>query len=54
MPKLLNNPLACCSLINQDFLLLHISQFDCIIDLLCLFLTIFGSIFLVYFLHAKQ
>ena len=54
MPKLLNNPLAWCSLINLDFLLLHIAQFDCIIDLLCLFLTILGLIFLVYFLHDKQ
>ena len=48
IPKLLNNPLAWCCLMNLDFLLLHISQFDCIIDLLCLFLTILGLIFLVY------
>ena len=54
IPKLLNNPLAWCSLINLDFLLLHIAQFDYIIGLLCLFLTILGLIFLVYFLHDKQ
>ena len=54
MPKLLNNPIASCSLINLGFLLPHIAQFYCIIDLLCLFLTIFGLILLVYFLHAKQ
>ena len=54
MPKLLNNPIAWCSLINLDSLLPHIAQFDCVIDLLCLFLTIFGLILLVYFLHAKQ
>ena len=54
MPKLHNNPLAWCSLINLDFLLLHIAQFHCIIDLLCLFLTILRLIFLVYFLHDKQ
>ena len=54
IPKLLNIPIVCCSLINLDFLLLHIAQFDCIIDLFCLFLTIFGLIFLVYFLHTKQ
>ena len=54
MPKLLNNPIACCSLINLDLLLPHTAQFDYIIDLFCLFLTIFGLILLVYFLHAKQ
>ena len=32
IPKLLNNPFACCSLIKLDFLLTHIVQFDCIID----------------------
>ena len=54
MPKLFNNPLAQCSLINLDFLLLHIAQFDCIIHLLFLLLTILGLVFLVYFLHDKQ
>ena len=33
MPKLLNNPFACCSLINFDFLLPHIAHFDKIIFL---------------------
>ena len=51
IPKLLNIPIACCSLINLDFLLPHIAQFDCIINLFCLFLTILGLLFLVYFLH---
>ena len=40
IPKLLNNPFAHCSLVNLDFLLPHIAQFDCIIDLLFLLLTI--------------
>ena len=52
--KLLNIPVACCSLINLDFLLLHVAQFDCIINLFCLFLTTLGLLLLVYFLHAKQ
>ena len=54
MSKLLNNSLAWCSLINLDFLLLHIAQFYCIVDLLFLLLTILELIFLVYFLHDKQ
>ena len=33
MPKLLNNPFACCSSINFDFLLLHVAHFDIIIVL---------------------
>ena len=33
MPKLLNNPFACCSLINFDFLLSHTAHFDKIIVL---------------------
>ena len=47
IPKLLNIPIACCSLINLDFLLPHVAQFDCIIYLFCLLLTIFGLILLV-------
>ena len=54
IPKLLNNPLACCSLINLDFLLPHNAQFDCIIDVSFLLLTILGLALLVYFLHDKQ
>ena len=54
IPKLLNIPIACCSLINLDFLLPHAAQFDCIISLFCLFLTILGLLFLAYFLHAEQ
>ena len=52
IPKLLNIPIACCSLINLNFLLSHVAQFDC--NLFCLFLTILGLLFLVYFLHAKH
>ena len=33
IPKLLNNPFACCSLINFDFLLSHIADVDKIIVL---------------------
>ena len=33
IPKLLNNPFACCLLINLDILLLHIAHFDNIINL---------------------
>ena len=45
---------ACCSLINLDFLLPHNAQFDCIIDLSFLLLPILGLVLLVYFLHDKQ
>ena len=51
---LLNNPFACCSLTKLDFLLPHIVQFDCIIDLSFLLLTILGLVLLVYFQHDKQ
>ena len=54
IPKLINIPIACCSLINLYFLLPQFAQFDCIINLLCQFLTIFGLVFSVYFLHTKQ
>ena len=46
LPKLLNIPIAC--------LLPQFAQFDCIINLFCLFLTILELSFLVYFLHTKQ
>ena len=39
-PKLLNNPFACCSLINFDFLLLHIAHVDKIIVYRWLFLKL--------------
>ena len=54
IPKLLDIPIAWCSLINLDFLLPHVAQFHCIINLFYLFLTILGLLVLVYFLHAKQ
>ena len=45
IPKLLNIPIAYCFLINLDFLLPQFAQFDCIINLFCLFLTILGLLF---------
>ena len=49
MPKLLNNPFTCCSLINFDFLLLHIAHFDKIIVLSLLVFETFGSMLSVFF-----
>ena len=37
IPKLLNKPFACCSLINLDFLIPQTEHFDCITNLLFLF-----------------
>ena len=54
MPKLLNNPFTCCSLMNFDFLLLHIAHFDKIIVLSLLVFETFGSMLSVFFLHFKQ
>ena len=49
IPKLLNNPFACCSLINFDFLLAHIAHVDKIIVLpLAVFETL-GFIRTVFF-----
>ena len=53
-PKLLNNPFACCSLINFDFLLPHISHVDKIIALPLLVFETFGFILSVFLLHLKQ
>ena len=47
IPKLLNIPIACCSLINLNVLLPQSAQFYRIINLFCLFLTILGLLFLV-------
>ena len=54
MLNLLSNRFASCFLINLDFLLLHITHFDNIIDLPLLVLEIFGSMLSVSFLHFKQ
>ena len=54
IPKLLNNPYASCSFINLDFLLPHAAQFDDKAILAFLVLTIFASLFSVFFLHFKQ
>ena len=47
--KLLNNPFACCSLINFDFLLPHIAHFDKIIILPLLVFETFGFMLSVFF-----
>ena len=48
-PKLLYNPFACCSLINVDFLLLHIAHFEKIIVLPLLVFETLGFILSVFF-----
>ena len=45
IPNCLNNPLACCSLMNLDFLLLHTNQYDSTITFL--FLVFCSSWFLL-------
>ena len=54
IPKLLNRPFAYWFLINLDFLLPHIADFDNIIALPLLVPEIFGSMLSVFFLHFKQ
>ena len=54
IPKLLNNLLASCSLINFDFLLSHTADFDKSIILLFFVLKTFGFLLSVFFLHLKQ
>ena len=49
--KLLNNPLASCSLRNFDFLLLHTENFVKSIILLFSVFTTFGFLLSVFFLH---
>ena len=44
-PKLLNNPFACCSLINFDFLPPHMAHFDKIIALFIYNNNIFMRLF---------
>ena len=53
IPKLLNNLFASCFLVNFDFLLLHIAQFDNIIVLSLLVFETFVFIFSVFFFHFK-
>ena len=52
--RLLNNPFACCFLINFDFLLPHKAHFDNIIVLPLLVAETFESILSVFFLHFQQ
>ena len=51
IPKLLNNPFACCTLINFDFLLSHIAHVD---KIRWLFLKLWELYFQYFFLHFKQ
>ena len=44
IPKLLNKPFACCSLINLDFLIPQTEHFDCITNLL-FFVLFLGQYF---------
>ena len=48
MPNLLNNPFACYSLINFDFLLPHIAHFDKIIVLPSVVFKTFGFMLSVF------
>ena len=54
IPKLLNNLLASCFLINFDFLLIRIVQFDDVIDFPLLVSEIFWFMFSVFFLHFRK
>ena len=53
-PKLLNNPFACCSLINFYFLLPQMAHFDKIIILPLVVFETFGFMLTVFFVHFKQ
>ena len=52
--KLINNHLACCSLINFDFLLLQTTHFDKNIIFPFLVFTTFGFLLSGFFIHFKQ
>ena len=54
IPKLLNNPLASCFLINFDFLVSHTTYFDESIFPPFFVFTTFGFLLSVIFLHFKQ
>ena len=54
IPKLLNNPFACFSLIDFYFLLSHIAHVDKIIVLPLVVFKTLGFILSVFFLHFKQ
>ena len=57
IPRLFNNPFACCSLINFEFLLQHMAHFDNIIVLPLLVFEIHGfmlSEFFFYTLNNKK
>ena len=52
--KLINNPLAACSLRNFNFLLLHTEHFDKSIIIPFLVPTTFGFLLSVFFLNLRQ
>ena len=52
IPKLLNNPFACCSLINFDFLLSHIAHVEKIIVLPLVVFPTLGFILSVLFFYT--
>ena len=54
IPKLLNNPLGSCCLINFNFLLLYTAHFDKGIILTFLVHKTFGFLLFLFFLHFKQ
>ena len=54
IPKLFNDPLPSCSLINFYFLLIHTENFDKSIILPFLVFTTFVFLLPVFFLHFKQ
>ena len=54
IPKLLNNPLAFCLLINFDFSLSHTAHSDKSVILPFFVFKTFGILLYVFFLHFKQ
>ena len=54
IPKLCNNPLACCCLINFVFFLSHTAQFEKRIILPFFVLATFGFLLSVFFPRFKQ
>ena len=54
IPKLVNNPLPSCCLVNFDFLLSHTAHFDRSIILPIFVYSTFGFLLSVFFLYFKQ
>ena len=53
-PRLLNNPLASCSLTNLEFLLSDTAHFDKSINLPLFFFATVEFLLSVFYLHIKQ